>query len=177
MILAYFFAGIFSSLVLSIIYLITMKEDIFNNVMGLTLILYIPSLCIVHFIRNSARKKKVAEESPILVQRIAELESFIPQAQQNLRDYAMQIKEMGIFNIIPPDYFERDAVDYILLTLRKTLAHNMHEAIMLYEQELNRRRAENLHIQSTNAQLAASQDIVNAVNFNTMITWLTSDNR
>ena len=94
--------------------------------------------------------------------------------EEKFENYAEIQRGEDLFRVLPPMYFHSPALEFMIDAVQKTLARTMHEAIVLYEQEEKRQEASEQMENMIRSQRENTQDIVDAINMNTFITYITN---
>lgn len=105
------------------------------------------------------------------------LASEIQAIDAELERCVQEVLASDMFSVVPPDYFYSDAIRYFITALRKTVAQNLHEAILLYENELSRIRSEQLQMELCAQQVHSQQVLAEAMEMRTFMLWMLSDRR
>jgi len=121
--------------------------------------------------------KKNSEKASEYGKLIKSLETEIEDVNNEIRSFALMLNENGVFDIIPPDYFYTYAIEQLSLYIRKGMADSIKEAILLYEEDIRREQADEHQRMAEMNRIQALRDVEDAVKFNTVMLWLTSDKR
>jgi len=148
-----------------------------NKASGAVTLAVFAVLAAVPFLIRRALLRKQEEQKIAAAEQVRELEAEAAKTEEEIKRFLDMLNQNGVFEILPTDYFYPYAVEQLTVYLRKTLADTMKEAILLYEGDLKREEANEQQMLMNQSRLQAIHDVENAVNFNTVITWLTADRR
>lgn len=134
-------------------------------------------LAVVPFLIRTLLLRKQEEHKAAAAEQVRELEAEAAEIEGEIKRFLDMLNQNGVFEILPADYFSPFAVEQLTLYLRKTMADTMKEAILLYEADMKREEVNEQQMLMNQSRLQAIHDVEDAVNFNTVITWLTADRR
>ena len=125
--------------------------------------------------RRAAQKlRKMQVDHPVKLQHIeAEIQKLRKRGQKLIDD----IDEEGLFQIVPPDYFGSEMLQYCITVVDRRLATTAQEAFLLLEQELQRQEQMAQQQYYYDSQAAQMERLTNAVHVNTMINMLNNESR
>ena len=120
--------------------------------------------------REHLQAKQEAEEYAVYIQ------DQIRICEEDITETIEEIQDRGLFEIMPKDYFGTECIAYCIKLFENKLVTNMHEAMVALHNEIQRQEQYERQDAYYNMHMEKMDDLKRAVDINTMVTWIESQN-
>jgi len=138
-----------------------------DGIFGAIMLFGLSAASIVIMLSQIKKRHEIIGECTELLPKI---EQAINEANQIAYNYAASLNGNYYLTVVPEDYLSTAAIEFMIAKIRSTHATNLHEAIVLLEQQIQRNEEIARQIQRDQAMLDSLDDIKTAVNLNTLAT-------
>ena len=120
--------------------------------------------------KKHLQAKQEAEEYAVYIQ------DQVRICEEDIIETIEEIQDRGLFEIMPKDYFGTECIAYCIKLFENKLVTNMHEAMVALHNEIQRQEQYERQDAYYNMHMEKMDDLKRAVDINTMVTWIESQN-
>lgn len=146
-------------------------DPVFGNAIPVLILLAI----VLFFAYNAIRKNN--EQCDQLEKNLIVLEEGIVGMTNQIENLVRGLYDSGNLQEFPYQYFHTEALRFMIDALQKNYARDFHEAVVLYENERKHRATAEQQRQLAALRHEDMIGLAEAVDFNSLITYLTSGSR